>query len=132
MKINLNDEKLIDELVLVLKLFYTQEQIDNLDYVFDITQQVNDMEITTQLDFLDKKYSSKDIIKDKKFPERYKKRYAKLLLYNALKELNPEKKLPWGSLTGIRPTKLYYELIIICILHPFVGDNLFLEIKPLL
>ena len=53
MKINVNDEKLIDELVLVLKLFYTQEQIDNLDYVFDITQQVNDMEITTQLDFLD-------------------------------------------------------------------------------
>lgn len=111
MRINVNDEKLIDELVLVLKLFYTQEQIDSIDYVFDISQQVSDLEITTQINFSNKIYNSKDLIRDKKFPERYKKRYAKLLLYNILKELNPEKKLPWGSLTGIRPTKLYYELI---------------------
>ena len=46
-----------------------------------------------------------------KFPDRYKKRYAKLTLFACLQKLNPNKNLPWGSLTGIRPTKLYYELI---------------------
>ena len=35
------------------------------------------------------------------------KRYAKLGLYNLLSEFY-NKKLPWGSLTGIRPTRLAY------------------------
>ena len=36
------------------------------------------------------------------------KRFAKLGLYNILSE-RFQKKLPWGSLTGIRPTRLAYE-----------------------
>lgn len=40
--------------------------------------------------------------------KRVIKRYAKLSLYNALcKRFGCE--LPWGALTGIRPTKLYYQ-----------------------
>ncbi|MBQ7408055.1 MAG: coproporphyrinogen dehydrogenase HemZ [Clostridia bacterium] len=40
--------------------------------------------------------------------KRYIKRYAKLSLYDYLsKKFNVE--LPWGALTGIRPTKLYYQ-----------------------
>lgn len=114
-KINVSDEKLYDELVLVLKLFYSEEDIEQLDFSFDISQTTNDktMEIKTEIstNFSDKTYESCGIIRDIKFPERYQKRYAKILFYKILKEKNPDKKLPWGSLTGIRPTKLYYELI---------------------
>lgn len=41
--------------------------------------------------------------------KRFAKRYTKLCVYNCLsKALN--KKLAWGALTGIRPTKLAYDL----------------------
>ena len=40
--------------------------------------------------------------------KRYKKRYAKLALYEYLSK-KTGKHLPWGALTGIRPTKLYYQ-----------------------
>lgn len=40
---------------------------------------------------------------------KYLKRFAKNALYKALKSLTG-KVLPWGSLTGIRPTRLAYEL----------------------
>jgi len=39
--------------------------------------------------------------------KRYLKRFAKLSLYKFLSEITG-KSLPWGALTGIRPTKLYY------------------------
>ena len=112
-KINVTDEKLLDELKLVVKLFYSDIEIENLDMEFNIEQNIEDINITTKIttNFDENIYQSQDIIKDIKFPERYKKRYAKLLLFDILKKLNPEKKLSWGSLTGIRPTKLYYELI---------------------
>jgi coproporphyrinogen dehydrogenase HemZ len=47
---------------------------------------------------------------DRLYVERLKKRYAKLCLYGLLKEsfgFAP----PWGSLTGIRPTKLARQLL---------------------
>ncbi|NLB89686.1 MAG: coproporphyrinogen dehydrogenase HemZ [Clostridiales bacterium] len=40
--------------------------------------------------------------------KRYQKRYAKQQLYEVLKAFTG-KVLPWGSLTGIRPTRLVYE-----------------------
>lgn len=42
--------------------------------------------------------------------KRYAKRYAKLCLYNCLKKVFPAAYLPWGALTGIRPSKLAYEI----------------------
>ena len=39
--------------------------------------------------------------------KRYAKRFAKLALYEVLSAVYG-KKMPWGSLTGIRPTKLAY------------------------
>lgn len=41
--------------------------------------------------------------------KRMSKRYAKLLLYEALRTAIG-RALPWGSLTGIRPTAMLYEL----------------------
>lgn len=46
--------------------------------------------------------------KDETEEKRYLKRYAKLAVYKAL-SANLGVKLPWGSLTGIRPTKLAYQ-----------------------
>ncbi len=41
---------------------------------------------------------------------RYVKRFVKRQLYRVLHELTGQS-LPYGSLTGIRPTKLYYDLV---------------------
>ena len=39
--------------------------------------------------------------------KRLEKRYAKLALFEILQSISPER-MPWGALTGIRPTKLAY------------------------
>lgn len=114
--INTNNEKLIDELTLILKLFYKSEDIENLDIQFTINQTVNGLDIHTEcISTIDNKIIVRnDKIIDKKFPDRYLKRYSKLAFFEYLQTIFPEKILPWGSLTGIRPTKLYYELIKEC------------------
>ena len=43
--------------------------------------------------------------------KRYAKRCIKVAVFRALKKAYPEKAIPWGSLTGIRPTRLLRELI---------------------
>lgn len=112
-KIITTNEKLIDELNLVLKLFYTAQDIENSDITFHVNQSVNNLDITTECHSTinDNKITRTDKIRDVRFPDRFKKRYAKLALFDILQQLFPNKILPWGSLTGIRPTKLYYELI---------------------
>ena len=42
--------------------------------------------------------------------KKTEKRALKLACYRLLKQLYPEVATPWGSLTGIRPTKLFREL----------------------
>ena len=42
--------------------------------------------------------------------KRYQKRAVKIAVFRAMKKLFPETFLPWGSLTGIRPTRLLREL----------------------
>lgn len=42
--------------------------------------------------------------------KRYKKWISKIAVFRALKQLYPEAYTPWGSLTGIRPTRLFREL----------------------
>ena len=42
--------------------------------------------------------------------KKIEKRVLKLACYRLLKQLYPDVSTPWGSLTGIRPTKLFREL----------------------
>ena len=114
--INTDNEKLLDELNLVVKLFYTQEEIEDKDIQFNIEQTVNGLDICTKCtnSLNDTVVVRNDTIKDTKFPDRYTKRSAKLAVFEVLQSIFPNKVLPWGSLTGIRPTKLYYELIKEC------------------
>lgn len=112
-KINIDNEKIYDELLYVVKLFYTADEIENLDIQFYISQECQDSKIYTKVtsSLNEKVFEKNALIKDNKFPERYFKRYAKLALFDCLQDYFPDKILPWGSLTGIRPTKLFYELI---------------------
>lgn len=111
-EIKVTNERLYDELVYVVKLFYTTEEIETLNITFNIQQENNDTILTIVTSSLnDNKIIRKDKIIDSEFPERYLKRSAKLALFQYLQEVFPNKTLPWGSLTGIRPTKLFYELI---------------------
>lgn len=111
--INSSNEKLLDELNLVLKLFYKPQDIETLDISFTISQDVNELDIHTECSCGIAKQTivRDDKISDVNFPDRFTKRYSKLALFEMLQSLFPNKILPWGSLTGIRPTKLYYELI---------------------
>lgn len=115
-KINFDDEKIIDELILVLKLFYKEEEIDSISQEINIEQTQDENIIRTRISstFNEKIFQNECKIADEKFPERYKKRSAKIALFDLLQDLFPDRILPWGSLTGIRPTKLYYELIKEC------------------
>ncbi len=115
-KITANNEKLLEELRLVANLFYTPQDFEEKDIEFNIEQTVQGLDIHTVCtnSFNDKVIKRYDTIKNIKFPDRYTKRYAKLVLFDTLQSIFPDKILPWGSLTGIRPTKLYYELIKEC------------------
>ena len=53
-------------------------------------------------------YGNLMVVSDKIIEKRLTKRYAKLSLYKSLSKYF-NKELPWGALTGIRPTKLAYS-----------------------
>lgn len=106
------DEKLKEELILVIKLFYG-ENYNDVNICINHDYKISDNIITNFVTISDSRTRSFERID--KLPEnnkseyKYIKRYAKLCLYKALSKHN-HKSLPWGSLTGIRPTKLLYEL----------------------
>lgn len=112
MEIICQDNKLYDELILVAKLFYG----DNLDKVkisinhwYTISNKIttNNIVIDDKSRHTFSRSDKFDVDAQKQY--KYIKRYAKLLLYNSLSKIT-HKHLSWGSLTGIRPTKLLYEL----------------------
>lgn len=43
--------------------------------------------------------------------KRYAKRCVKVAVFRCLRQAFPERLIPWGSLTGIRPTRLLRELV---------------------
>lgn len=108
----LNDDKMHYEAFLIVKLFYTDEQIEkeNIDIKVDYKYNKNIFEIIIDA-FNDPEafcYVENENLSELKI-KRYIKRYIKCALYNVLSK-KTGKKLPWGSLTGIRPTKLYFQL----------------------
>lgn len=115
MEIYSNDQNLMPELIQVAKLFYG-EKYDCVDLNLTVDYEVKNCTMSTSIFLVKnntkaKKYTFEDILKTDKFDSQYKyiKRNAKLNLYKVLSKYTG-KKLPWGSLTGIRPTKLLYEI----------------------
>lgn len=92
-----------NELLDVVRLFKRRPEI--LTHAFRFAEGVfyNDFTVNGQA------FSFKDegqVCDELQF-KRFERRYAKLRLYEILSALY-EEKMPWGALTGIRPTKLAY------------------------
>lgn len=111
----------------IIRIFYGHETIEEyFDYISIkdediilihlITEQNNQWENTSTL-FRNGievgRYTSNSDAIEKNDPllyKRYLKRCIKTVVFRLLKNYT-KKKVPWGSLTGIRPTKLAHELI---------------------
>lgn len=116
MKLQTNYEKIENELLDVLRLFFPNNNEEEFPcVVHDMTVEKN--KVVNHFEYKDEN-NNKEITKEYELPKncdeleqkRLLKRYAKCALYELVSStLN--RKLPWGSLTGIRPTKVAYELI---------------------
>lgn len=101
----------INDLNETLRSFYPYiNQSDDGEPII-LNQNLVNNELYSEMYFDGKTFSRQDIIDTSSdiLTKRYKKRCIKLLLYKTLSDYLSVS-LPWGSLTGIRPTKLAYEL----------------------
>ncbi|MBE7082233.1 MAG: coproporphyrinogen dehydrogenase HemZ [Clostridiales bacterium] len=97
----MQDSKLDEQMPFVN--FDMQQNGQQLFIRFDISFDYNDKQVF-------EKFATLDKYKNELERKRYTKREVKKALYEMLsKKFN--KSLPWGCLTGIRPTKVAYELI---------------------
>lgn len=107
------DFKYPTELLDVAKLFFGQaEQVDDrsiADVVVTERKNCDASEYVATYGSSSVTTSVKNVA-DELVNTRYRKRYAKIALYNALRQATG-RDMPWGSLTGIRPTKLARQLI---------------------
>lgn len=119
MNLTVSNEKFYDEILLIVKLFFSEEEIENLDINFNINYSFKNSTLNTLIE-VSGNYNSNSIAvnltnsfefnKDQLLKQdKYVKRHLKIQLYDYLVGLTG-KEMPWGSLTGIRPTKLFYEL----------------------
>ena len=117
MKITTNYEKISNEIFNVCHLFYPDEKLNDSE-PFVTHKMTTDKNIITNeftvkngddiFSLTEKKEfkPTNDALED----QRQLKRFAKLTLYK-LFSLHFNKNMPWGSLTGIRPTKIGYDLL---------------------
>lgn len=112
MKVITNYEKLKDELILILKLFYSKDEVENSleELSFDINNIENNY--VMNLVFKGKEYKREFTLSFKELENSFKyiKKNAKVFLYDVVAK-REHRKIPYGSLTGIRPTKLFHELL---------------------
>ena len=117
MKIKTNYEKIEYDLYDVIHLFYPNSTSEDEFPLVEHTMLREKNNVTNKFLIKDEQgeYSfeeskvivqTNDILEDK----RQLKRFAKLTLYKML-SMHFSKNLPWGSLTGIRPTKIGYDLL---------------------
>lgn len=117
MKVITNREWLSLDIYDMMHLFMQGEvQDENRPYIFfDMQQTDGSLFVNFKLEFDDDTIESQEFIELENYrneleQKRYIKRAVKKCLYQILsKKFN--KSLPWGSLTGIRPTKVAYELL---------------------
>lgn len=116
MKIVSNESYLEQEIFSLFNLFIQGIEIDeNMPFANVIIElNNNNLTIDIKLEFEDDCINQKQTVKieykNELEQKRYIKRAVKKFLYEILsKKYN--KQLPWGCLTGIRPTKVAYELL---------------------
>ena len=117
MKITTNYEKISNEIFNVCHLFYPDEKLNDSEpfvthkMTTDKNIIINEFTVKNGDDIfsLTEKKEFKptnDALED----QRQLKRFAKLTLYKLFSS-HFNKNMPWGSLTGIRPTKIGYDLL---------------------
>lgn len=104
--LNTNSQYLHPEIMDVLRLFNAQEE--DFTHYFSYYNGVFFNSIEYGGEFYD--YEQKREVKDDTEYKRYAKRFSKLAFYDLLSKVK-NMQLPWGALTGIRPTKLAYMSI---------------------
>lgn len=110
--ITTNQEFLKCDIFEIVRMFFSDEEVVvNFNQTIDTDTIISHATIT----YKNQTHSEQRIDKyngfDSKLQEKkYLKRYAKLCLYKVCSYLS-KKDLPWGSLTGIRPTKIGYDLL---------------------
>lgn len=100
---NTNSEGLRDELMLVLRAFDAEDEEFTHYFSCSGGKFLNSIEYKGEFCDFEEEYKAEDDIVFK----RLAKRSAKLAAYKVLSKATG-KNLPWGALTGIRPTKLAY------------------------
>ena len=117
MKITTNYEKISNEIFNVCHLFYPEEKL-NENEPFVTHKMTTDKNIITNEFTVKNGDDNFSLIEKKEFKptndaledQRQLKRFAKLTLYKLFSS-HFNKNMPWGSLTGIRPTKIGYDLL---------------------
>lgn len=109
-----SNEKFNDELLLVVKLFFSPTEVEESDLNIKVDYNILDNNLSYDIcisGIFNKSLHNDKILTKQQLEkeDKYVKRYLKISLYDMLSQLT-QKTMPWGSLTGIRPTKLFYEL----------------------
>ncbi len=111
------EHKHLDEVLSVIQLFYFGEKIKQVDEILDddivIKSTIkDDLAICTiykdKKEIVCKKNSLENLSKDSFSNE--KARIIKLTVYQAIQQIRPLN-MPWGILTGVRPTKKINEML---------------------
>lgn len=110
--VKFENENLINDMNETIRSFYPHATTSDDGDIILLSQEFLDFNLKSTVEIFNKKYTRIDKVFETEeiLLKRYKKRYLKLALYEALQDFLSVK-LPWGSLTGIRPTKLGYDLL---------------------
>ena len=117
MKIITNYERIENDLFDVMHLFYPDKKLDEEKPILthNLTRNKNLIKNIYTIEDINENFSFEEE-KEIKFAQdaleekRQIKRFIKLSLYKMLSN-HFAKNMPWGSLTGIRPTKIGYDLL---------------------
>lgn len=111
------EHKYLDEVLSVIQLFYFGEKIKQVEEILDndiVIKSILKDEITTCIIYKDKKeiISKSNNITNKDINSFSNEiaRIIKLTVYEAIQQLRPLN-MPWGILTGVRPTKQINEML---------------------
>lgn len=130
MKIITDNEKIENDLFDVLHMFYpTYERNEEYPILFHKTiKDGNNITNNFSIQFEDCEHNISETnlignVNDVLEQKRKEKRFAKLTLYKLISNIT-NKKMPWGSLTGIRPTKVAYDLLNQGVEHFLIKETL--------
>ena len=113
MIIKTNTEEFKNDLYDIIHMFYPNSELGEEDMIFNHEMLIEEDKIINKINLDSNDFiNEQDLIyfKSNLFKKKILKRYVKLSMYKFLSKITG-KTMPWGSLTGIRPTKLAYDLI---------------------